>query len=297
MEDVGRERTAPTPDALRQAVLMAAVLDDVDVTPADDGIVLDGMPPLALPWALLVEAMAGVDPVSSAGRAHLVAWLTLVRSLADLPHDHIVDRLRPVGLPPVHSLHPGAAWVRERVPGGLLDLGFGVTAIDAADPDAVLVLLPGALEAIGLEPARHWAAMKAYLERMGEVAALRLDRDPELPLRPMGDADVVTLLGSRALRSALAQADGVGMRGLAAPMRSRGWTDPDHVDSAFALAALAATSDVEQGLPCAVLVTDDGLYRSIGGHVPSDFVLREARSPRRGRHRRTEPLPVRYRAT
>lgn len=284
-------------DSLRQAVLMAAVLDDIDVSPAEHGVVLDGMPPLALTWEQLDQAVAPRDPVSPDGRARLVGWLTMVRWVADLPHDHVVERLRPVGLPPTHTLHPGDAWVRERVPGDLLDLGFGLTAIDPDDPDAVLVVPPGILEAVGVDPAPLWTAMQEYLERMGEVAALRLERDPETPLRPMGDADVVTLLGSRALRSALAQADGVGMRGVAAPMRTRGWTDPDHVDSAFALAAVAATVDAEQGLPCAALVTDDGVYRSIGGFVPSDFVLREAKAPGRGKHHKPGLRAVRYRST
>lgn len=296
MEDMASPSPASL-DALRQAVLMAAVLDDVDVTPADDGVLLDGIPPIHVPWDSLGEALDGLDPLSAAGRTRLVLWFTLVRWVADLPHDHIVERLRPVGLPPTHALHPGAPWVHTRIPGGLLDLGFGVTAVDPVDPDAVHVLLSGVLEAVGLTPSYHWPAMLAYLERMGEVAALRLERDPELPLRPMGDADVITLLGAQSLRTALAHADGVGMRGLAAPMRSRGWTDPDHVDSAFALAAVAATADHEQGLPCAVLVTNDGLYRSIGGYLPSDFVLREARASSGGRHRRPELRPVRYRST
>jgi hypothetical protein len=275
---------------------MVSVLDDIDVRPADDGVVMDGGHDLFLAWADLAQAVAGLDPVSEEGRTALARWLRAARTLADLHPDELVGRLRPLALTPDHRLHPGAVWARTEVPGGLLHLGFALAGLDPSDPDLLTVAPRGLLEATGLDLLAAWAEQIGYLERMGHVAALRLMRDPEAPLRPMGDCDVLTLLGSRTLRAQLADADGVGMRGVAVPMRSRGWTDPDHVDSAFARAAAAATDDDQRGLQGAVLVTRDGIYSSIDGAIASDFTLREVKQ---GRRRRADDAlrPVRYRST
>jgi hypothetical protein len=284
-------------DPLRQAILMAAVLDDVDVAPADDGIVLTASPPVPIAWSALAEAMTGYDPVSPAGRAHLVRWLDLARRLHDLTPDARHDRVRPVGLTPHHVLHPGGGWTCAAIEGGVLDLGIGLVGVLPHEPDTVVVAPRGLLGAIGVDRTAAWRLAVAYLERMGAVAADRLRRNPTAALRPMGDCDVLTLLGSRALRTELAEADGVGMRGIAVPMRTRGWTDPDHVDSAFARAAALATDEEQRGLDTAVLVTSNGVHISIGRHVASDFTLREVKAA--GRHRRVEAgmRDVRYRST
>jgi hypothetical protein len=285
------------PQALRRAVLMAAVLDDVDVRPADDGVVMTGGHDLFLAWSDLAHGVAGHDPCSADGRLVLVRWLRTARAWADLPHDLALSHLRPVGLPREHCLHPGATWVRQAVDGDVLDLGLGLVGLDPARPDDVEIAPRGLLELAGVDLDAAWPLAADYLERMGAMAAHRLARDPEAPLRPMGDCDALTLLGSRTFRRALAGADGVGMRGVAVPMRRRGWTDPDHVASAFARAAASATDDAARGLPDAVLVTEDGVHTSIGGLLPGDFTLREARDRRPARRDEGLERPVRFRST
>ena len=108
--------------------------------------------------------------------------------------DHLREVARPVGLPVDHPLHPGLDWVRHRVLGDTLDLGLGFVGV-GADPDEVVVVPQGALDAAGVDPAPWWPVVRDYLERMGAVAAERLGDQPVL--RPIGDCDVVTLLGSR----------------------------------------------------------------------------------------------------
>jgi hypothetical protein len=287
----------PDPEALRRAVLMAAVLDDVDVRPADDGVVMTGRHDLFLAWSDLAQGVAGQDPCSPEGRRTLVHWLRTARAWADLPPEVALAHLRPVGLPRDHVLHPGPSWVRQRVDGDVLDLGLGVVGLAPERPDDLDVAPRGLLELAGVDLIPAWQNACDYLERMGAMAAHRLIRDPEAPLRPMGDCDALTLLGSRTFRSALADADGVGMRGVAVPMRRRGWTDPDHVASAFARAAASATDDADRGLSDAVLVTAEGVHTSIGGLLPGDFTLREARDRRPARRDEGLERPVRFRST
>jgi hypothetical protein len=95
------------------------------------------------------------------------------------------------------------------------------------------------------------------LERTGRLAAERLLRDGSAPLRPFGDLDVLTLLGSTAFRAALCEADPVGWRTAAVPMRTRGWLDLGRIDPAFAAAAALATEPDERGFDRAVLVTPE----------------------------------------
>jgi hypothetical protein len=287
---------SPDPADLRQAVLMAAVLDDVDVRPADRGVVLPGSPDLMATWHDVARATGGHPPTSAAGRRSLTRWLRLARAIGDLPPGELRTVLRPLALPPEHVLHPGPAWVRQRIEGDLLDLGIGLLGL-LDDPDEVVPAPDGLLEAIGADPDRLWTTTSPLLEELGAVAAVRAARAPDQPLRPMGDCDVLTLLGSVVLRTALAAKDGVGMRGLAAPMRTRGWTDPDHIDSVFVRAAAMATDDDERGLSIPVLVTSDGVFATIDGCTPSDFVIRESREPRRIDLWDAARARVRYRST
>ncbi len=256
---------------LRRGVLAVSVLSDVDVEPSPLGVVLPGEPSLWVPWGECRVALAGHDPETDQGRARLTAWLLARRRAGDLPPEHLVAALRPVGLPNDHVLHPGHGWVRERVLGDALDLGLGAVGLDPEDPDRVDLLPTPALAAAGLDPDTAWIGARAYLEQMGRLAVARLARDARGVLRPLGDCDVLTLLGSRALREALAD-EHHGLAPVVAPMRRRGWTRLALVDPAFGPAAAAATDPEERGFPRPLLVTADELTLVAPGGHPQDVL-------------------------
>lgn len=263
---------ATSPTALRRLVLAVAVLQDLDIVPEDDGVRLASG--RLLPWAALAAGLRGRDPEAVEARPVLAGWLRAVQSLAWRSPDDLAGRARPVGLPVGHPVHPGPEWVRQRVLGGVLDLGVGLLGT-GPDPDAVEVPPPGVLEALGLDPAAWWPGCADYLEDMGRLAADRHRRHPEQPLRPMGDCDVVTLLGSRALRTALA-ADGQGLRAAAVPTRTRGWLDLSRIDPAFALVAASLADDGERGFARPLLVTADEVTMARAGGDPVLQALRDA---------------------
>jgi len=267
--------------ALRRGVLAVSVLDDIDVEPGSLGVVLPGPPPLELTWDEVAAATGARHPETDAGRQRLRWWLRSRRRAADLVP--LEPRLRAVGLPVGHLLHPGGPWVCERVLGGALELGLGVLGLDPDDPDAVVALPPPALQHAGVDPARAWPAARTLLEAVGLLAASLLARDAKGVLRPVGDADVVTLLGARSLRACLAGPDG-GMVGAVVPMRRRGWTRLSLVDPAFGPAAAAATPAAERGFARPLLLTaDEVVLVEPGGHP--GIALRQAvgDDPRWGR--------------
>lgn len=268
--------------ALRQCVLAVCVLDDVDLMPADDGVVLTAGPARTVPWSDLAAALAGADPDSDLARLRIAAYLharravadAFARAAADQAWDNLLTHARPVGLPTDHALHPGADWARQRILGGALDLGLGFLGI-GEDPDHVMVVPPACLVAEDVDAAPCWPGALGYLERMGAIAATRL-LDGSMPvLRPIGDCDVVTLLGSRTLRSALAAADGTGMRTAAVPMRRRGWLDLTRIDPAFTIAAAAATDPAHRGFSRPLLVTADEISLATDGGRPAELPLRD----------------------
>lgn len=269
---------APTPLQLRRGALAVSVLNDVDVEPAPLGVCLPGVPSVWVSWGECRRALAGHHPESDAGRSRLAAWLLARRWAADAVaqggRERLVLALRPVGLPVDHLLHPGLDWVRVRVMGDALDLGLGGAGLDPHDPDRVVLLPQPALDAAGIDPGVVWPAAQAELERLGAVAAGRVAADPKGQLRPLGDCDVVTLLGARSLRTALAAAAG-GMAGVVAPMRRRGWTRMALVDPAFGPAAAAATGAVDRGFTRPLLVTADELAVVAEGGRPAELVLRD----------------------
>ena len=218
---------APDSLELRRLALAVSVLDDVDIVPLEDGLLLTGETAVEVSWLELRRALAGADlddtiAGNEHGRARVLAWLRGRRIAADIHEDHLCEVARPVGLPVDHPLHPGLDWVRHRVLGGTLDLGLGFVGV-GPDPDEVVVVPQGALDAAGVDPSPWWPGALDYLERMGTIAAQRLASGPVL--RPIGDCDVVTLLGSHAFRVALGAQDGTGMRAAAVPMRRRGRSD------------------------------------------------------------------------
>jgi hypothetical protein len=92
---------------------------------------------------------------------------------------------------------------------------------------------------------------------MGEMAIDRIKRTPTSPLRPMGDCDVVTLLGSRTFRCGLVDQPADGMRTVAVPMRNRGWLDLTRIDPAFSAAAARLTDIEDRGFDRPLLITRD----------------------------------------
>jgi len=268
----GRGVHAPDSVELRRIALAVSVLDDVDIVPLDDGVLLAGAEPVEVSWLELRRAVAGADAESELARARVRAWLHGRRIAVDRDLEELRQLARPVGLPVDHPLHPGLDWVRHRVLGDALDLGFGFVGV-GQDPDAVIVVPQGALDAAGVDPTPWWAVARDYLERMGAIAAERLADSPTL--RPIGDCDVLTLLGSRTLRVALCSQDGTGMRAAAVPMRTRGWLDLSRIDPAYTAAAAAATDELERGFPRPLLLTEDEVTLAPDGGRPAEIVLRD----------------------
>ena len=266
--------TTPTSLELRRAVLAVGVLPDVDLEPAEDGVTLPGSPPVWVSWGECLRALAGHDPGGPAGRTRLTDWLRARRWCADADPEALAASLRPVGLPIEHVLHPGLDWVRERVLGDALDLGLGSVGLDPAEPEQVLLVPPTALDAAGLDAEQAWGSARERLESMGALAAERSLRDSKGVLRPYGDCDVLTLLGARSLRRALADAAG-GMAGAVVPMRRRGWTRLSLIDPAFGPAAAAATEPADRGFDRPLLITVEEVTVVGEGGRPQVIVLRD----------------------
>jgi len=265
---------APDPTALRRTALAVSVLDDVDLEPFGEGIVLRDGPPVELTWRELRRVVAGADPASDLARVRVRRHLRARRYIADTPVEELQRRARPVGHAVDDPLHPGVDWIRERVLGGALDLGYGFVGV-GPDPDAVVVTPSAALEAAGVNPADWWPVTRHYVERMGAVAVERLRADRAPVLRPIGDCDVVTLMASQVLRGYLSAGEAGGLRTAAVPMRRRGWLDPARIDPAFAVAAAAATDLEERGFPRPLLLTMDEVALAPVGGRPAEIVLRD----------------------
>jgi hypothetical protein len=267
-----RARSTPSAVQLRRGALAVSVLHDIDLEPNRQGVRLTGKPGVWVPWSEVRDALGGHDPESDLGRLRLATHLSARRWVLDHPLDDLRERLRPVGLPVDHVLHPGEDWVRARVLGGALDLGLGAVGLDHNEPDRVVLLPQAALEAAGL--GSTWDEPAALLERMGALAARRHPIDRRGTLRPIGDCDVVTLLGSFALRERLAE-DAGGLAVVVAPMRRRGWTQLALADPVFAPAAWVATDESDRGFARPVLVTADEveLAQDRGGAL--ELLMRE----------------------
>ena len=264
-----RQRTA-----LRRCALAASVLGDLDLRPADGGIVLIGVPDVAVADADLARALRGADPDGEPARLRLIRWLRARRAIADRSLDELSETMRPVGLPVGHELHEGPGWVCQSVLGGYLDLGMGFVGIGPDEPDRVSVVPASVLEVAGIDLMPYWPAAIEYLENMGALATARWRREPTGPLRPMGDCDVVTLLASQAFRGALC-ADVGGMRAVAVPVRQRGWLDLSRIDPAFVQAAAVVAGPEERGFPRPVLLTVDEVVVALPGGKPAKIVLRD----------------------
>jgi len=106
-------------------------------------------------------------------------------------------------------------------------------------------------------PAGWWLQAREHARRMGTLAAARVAGSAPGTMRPVGGCDVLTLLATRTLRTALAASDGCGMRAVAVPVRQRGWYDLRRVDPAYVGAVWTATEEVARGVARPLLVTRD----------------------------------------
>jgi hypothetical protein len=258
--------------ALRQCVLAVSVLQDLDLVPMDDGVIIGSG--RLVPWETIEAGLAGHDPEAPETRAALSSWLQALTSIAWRSPEDLAGRARPVGLPRDHALHPGAGWALATIPGSVLDLGVGLVGI-GTDPDEVVVMRAGLLEACGHRPSDWWPACRRYLEEMGELAASRYQLNRTQPIRPMGDCDVVTLIGSAAFRRALVGGDSTGMRAAAMPTRRRGWLDLSRIDPAFALVAATLADDHERGFDRPLLITAEEVVMARRGGDPVLQALRD----------------------
>jgi hypothetical protein len=245
----------PEAPQLRRCALAVAVMHDIDLLPSPNGIVLTGKLEIPISWSEMRRALGGAAPESAEGRERLKRWLEVRRWLEERSLADLAERARPYGASVASPLHPGLDWVRRRVLGDALDLGFGFVGLDPERPDTVIPIPHQLLRAAGVEASPWWPTAIVYLERMGEMAADRIGRSPMAPLRPMGDCDVVTLLGSRTLRQAIVEGVSDGMRTVAVPMRTRGWLDLKRIDPAFSAAAARLTAPEERGFERPLLVT------------------------------------------
>ena len=275
MTDTAHPGAAPAASP-RALVLAAAVLHDVDVDPTDDGPLLPGG--VLVPWSHVRRAASLASgeqtaPAAVARRLREHAWVAAAG-------ERLPEMLRPVGVPADAEDHPGLDWVTSRVLGDALDLGPGFLGLDPARPDDVVVVPAAVLRVRGVDLAapawqEAWQDALDLLERMGGLAADRMARDPGAGLRPYGDCDVVTLLASRTLRTALGGGAG-GLRTVAVPLRTRGWTDLRRIDPAYAVAAAAAAPDGTAGFSRPLLVTAEEVVQVRPGGRPAEIDLRDA---------------------
>lgn len=254
---------------VRAMVLAVQVLDEVDLELLDAGLRLSSG--LDLSWTVVTEVVGNGRAGDPGDRERVASWLRLAERVHRTPLDLLVVDARPVGLPRDHVLHPGPGWASARVLGGALDLGIGL-----ADGDGGVEVVPGAVWRVtDVDPAPLWRRCRRVLEEMGALAARRWALSADAVLRPMGDCDVLTLLGSAALRRELAGTDG-GMRAVVAPMRRRGWTRLSRLDPAFGPAAAMATEPADRGFVRPLLVTaDEVVLAEDGGHTEISLRGRE----------------------
>jgi hypothetical protein len=268
-------RVAFTPPALRRLALAVAVLYDVDLCPDPTGLQI-GPDGLQVDWSVVADAVQSAQDARGSNETVLLdalaAWLRARLAIA------AGATLCALGMPARHVTNPGPGWIRERVPGGSLSLGFGYQP--AAD-DPVVALPLGVLEHAGLGPqqlALSWKHARADLEELGRTAVERDRRHRAGPLKPVHGADVVTLLGAKSLRTELAAGEGDGMAALIVPLRVRGWRANSIVDPAYGPAVAAAMSLEERGFERPILVTAEEVSEVRPGGNPMRL-LREESEP------------------
>ena len=272
-----------TPPALRRLALAVAVLYDVDLSPTEAGLDLGKVAaprgpsdPVHIEWDVLAGVVERAQLAGGSSEdsilVALAAWLRARQALA------AGATLCALGMPARHVTHPGRAWIRERIPGGSLALGFGYRR---GFDEPVIPLPPGVIEHAGITGAAArsaWWQARSELEEHGLVAVERDRRHRSGPLRPVRGSDVVTLLGARSLRRELAAGEGDGMAALIVPLRVRGWRANSITDPAYGPAVAAAMSAAERGFERPILVTTEELTEVRAGGNPMRLLREDSES-------------------
>lgn len=249
--------------------------------------------PILMRWSQLAAACGPHSPDSAAGRRRCSVMLRLAGALAALGPRAAASALRAavrvIALPEGHVDHLGPSWVVQPVRGGALWVGPGVVLTPTAPvpaphaathpathpgggPGSLVPLPPSLRRAAGVRLEHCWPAAALRAERASATAAEMLDRDGARAgaLVPVAGHDVLTLLAYPALRAALAGGDGVGMRSVAVPARSRGWWDLSRIDPYYVPLAWRAGDEVERGLAMPLLVTrDEVVAAALRGRQPA----------------------------
>lgn len=235
-----------------------AVLDGVDAKPTEAGVrpVREAGAPV-IPWSRVAEMLGADDPLDRAPRLRLTVLLLLHRAatvLGPAAPETFRDAARPLALPVGHPLHPGAGWVRERIPGGVLDLGIGVTGL--VDGPDVLPLPPSAAAAAGFDASAEWPRVRALGGEWSDVALTQLGGPvgPRLVLAGAGGVDALTVLALPGARERLAGP-------VAAPARDRAWLGLGRraSDEAYLRAVWMLTTAARRGVLEPLAVGPDGV--------------------------------------
>ena len=247
---------------LVQLVQAACVLDGVDAEPTADGVLVGGARTVSpIPWPDIEGVLAGDDPVAPGPRLRLALLLELRRAVdargADAAAD-VARAVRVLALPVGHPLHPGAGWVRHRVPGGLLEVGLGVHGL-LRGQDGVLPLPPAIGHAV--DAGDLWTRAWSLGERLAHRAVARLDGSPRDHLGGVGGCDALTLLALPALRERVAGAGPV-----AAPCRDGVWLGAAAADRDYVRAVWMLTGAGRRGLPRPVVVDGSGVRSPAARH-------------------------------
>jgi hypothetical protein len=233
--------------ALLLLVHAVAVFDGMGADPTEAGVpITPGRSGAVIGWPQIADVLGADDPLDQAPRLRLTALLMLHRQVAALGPDAaemIRQAARPLALPVGHPLHPGPGWVRERVPGDVLDLGLGVTGL--APEQDVLPLPRSVARAAGLDADAEWPRVRALGEEWCDVALSRLgSTDRSLVLAGAGGVDALTLI---ALPDARHRVSGV----VAAPSRDRAWLGLGRRsnDESYLQAVWMLTAAARRGVP------------------------------------------------
>ncbi|MGF1647675.1 MAG: hypothetical protein ACFCVF_12255 [Kineosporiaceae bacterium] len=263
---------------LRRAVLAAAVIDDLPVTVDPTA----GDAPDA-PAVTVTDASSGAvsrltwedvavtvgpwraEPAHPVARGRVAALVVAAGLIAADGPPALARAVRAHVEVAGSPRSCGAGWSLDGLGDGPLAVGWGLVTPSTGHLTWPLPTAPTLATAVRAgEP--DLAGATREIDRLGTALAERLDRDHregrDLVLRPMGPADVPTLLLSRTLRHWLAGHDGTGLGTVAVPTRHRGWTDLRRIDPPYVAAAHAATDAVDAACPVPLLVTLDGVWEA-----------------------------------